>query len=220
MDPLLVVRQGLLFLHLVAFALAFAEIVRADFRLLRAPRIDFAGLDTSARLVGVALLALWITGLGLVALDTGFDPAAIAAKPKLVAKLIAVTVLTGNGVLLHHYAFPVLRSGARSHVRVATIAALGAVSSVSWTYAAFAGSARLIAGAMSLEGFLLLYGLGLISGIGVAVLVVAPMLRSRLAAGMPRTLRPVDDEAKWSEDREGQPVPVLVEEPLPLRESA
>ncbi|MEO7222894.1 MAG: hypothetical protein ABIY37_10510, partial [Devosia sp.] len=132
----------------------------------------------------------------------------------------AVTVLTGNGVLLHHFAFPMLRDGVRSPARLATIAALGGISSVSWTCAAFVGSARMIAGAMSLEAFLGLYGLGLTSGIRVAVLVVAPMLRSRLSAGMPRTLKRVVDEATWSEDIERHAVPGLVDGPVPLRKSA
>lgn len=212
MDPLLAVRQGLLFLHLVAFALAFAEIVRADWRLLRQPRIDFPALDATARLAGLALLALWVTGLGLVAFDTGLDVAAIAAKPKLVAKLIAVTVLTGNGVLLHHFAFPTLRAGARSAVHLTTIAALGAISSVSWTFAAFTGSARLIAGAMSLEAFLALYSVGLASGIAVAVIAVAPMLRRRLDSNRPRALMLVDDAAEWAADAEGRPAREVVPE--------
>jgi hypothetical protein len=211
MDTVLLVRQGLLFLHLVAFAIAFAEIVRADWRLLRTPRIDFGALHATAGLVGLMLLMLWATGLGLIALDTGFDPSAIAARPKLVMKLIAVTVLTANGVLLHHFAFPQLRVGVRSHSRLAVIAALGAISTVTWTYAAFVGSARLIAGAMSLEAFLALYGIGLVTGIAVAVIVVAPVLRTRLTAQAPRTLTPVDDLAQWTADSDAES-PVIVEE--------
>jgi hypothetical protein len=217
MDPLLLLRQGLLFLHLVAFAIAFAEIVRADWRLLRAARIDFGALHATAGLVGLMLLLLWATGLGLIALDTGFDPAAIAGKPKLVAKLIAVTVLTGNGVLLHHFAFPQLRSGARSPSRLTLIAALGAISTVTWTYAAFVGSARLIAGAMSLEAFLALYGIGLVTGIAVAVIVVAPLLRTRLIAQAPRTLTPVDDLAQWTADSD---IDALDEDAPPQRKRA
>jgi hypothetical protein len=209
-----------LFLHLVAFALAFAEIVRADWQLLRAPRIDVAALDATARLVGLALLALWVTGLGLVGLETAFEPSAIAAKPKLVAKLFAVTVLTGNGLLLHHYAFPALRGGVQSPARLATTAALGAISSVSWTYAAFAGSARLIAGALSVEGFLLLYGFGLTIGIGVAVLAVAPTLQVRLAAERPRTSVPAEDEARWAEDAEADTVAAPINDTPRVRESA
>ena len=213
MDPVLLARQGLLFLHLVAFALAFAEIVRADWRLLRATRIDFVALHATAGLVGLMLLMLWATGLGLVGLDTGFDPAAIAARPKLVAKLIAVTVLTANGVLLHRFAFPQLQGGAHSPSRLGVIAALGAISTVTWTYAAFVGSARLIAGAMTLEAFLALYGVGLVAGVAVAVIIVAPILRARLAAQAPRTLTPADDLAQWTADSDGTvEAPIEVEE--------
>lgn len=216
MDALLFLRQGLLFLHLVAFAFAVAEVLRGDWQLLRARSLDVAGLHRTASVVSLALAALWITGLGLVALDTGFDPAAIAAKPKLVTKFIVVTALTINGVLLHRFAFPMLGgAAARSVAGSALIASLGAISSVSWIYAAFVGSARLIAGIMSLEAFLALYGIGLAGGVAVAVLVVAPLLRRRLDARAPRTLMPLDDEAKWRGDtdvavdgRPADPVPV------------
>src|SRR5262245_2419069 len=138
MDALLFVRQGLLLLHLAAFAIAVAEVLRGDWRLLRAQRPDIAGLHRTASVVSLALIALWISGLGLVAFDTGFDPAAIAAKPKLVTKFIVVTALTLNGVLLHRFAFPMLGGvAARSVVGSALIASLGAISSVSWIFAAF-----------------------------------------------------------------------------------
>jgi hypothetical protein len=156
--------------------------------------------------VGIALLALWATGLGLIALDTGFDPVAIAAKPKLVTKLIVVTVLTGNGLLLHRFAFPALSGRAfGSTASLSLIAALGAISTVSWLYAAFVGSARLIAGMMNLEAFLALYGIGLVTGIAVAVIAVVPLLRARLAAAAPRTILPVREEAQWAADDDGRP---------------
>jgi len=209
MDAVLLVRQGLLFLHIVVFAVAFAEIVRADWALLRTPRIDFSGLGATARVVTLSLIGLWVTGLGLIALDTGFDPAIISARPKLVAKLIAVTVLTGNGVLLHHHAFPMLRRSMHPPGRLAGAVALGAISTVSWTFAAFVGSARLIAGAMSLEAFLALYGIGLVAGVAVAVIAVAPLLRAKLR---PRTLIPEDDIAKWEDDPESVPTEVVAAE--------
>jgi hypothetical protein len=200
MDAVLLVRQGLLFLHIVVFAIAFAEIARADWTLLRTPRVDLVALGTTARVVAASLIGLWATGLGLIALDTGFDPAMIAARPKLVAKLIAVTVLTGNGVLLHHHAFPMLRQAMLPPARLAVVAALGAISTVTWTFAAFVGSARLIAGAMTLEAFLALYGIGLVAGVAVALIAVTPVLRVKLG---PRTLVPADEAAQWANDPEG-----------------
>jgi hypothetical protein len=218
MDPILLVRQALLFAHLVAFAIAFAEIARGDLRLLREPVLDLDALERTARVASLTLLALWLTGLGLVALDTGFDPVAIAARPKLVAKLLVVTVLTGNGILLHRFAFPSLaaRSG-QSRTSVALIAALGAISSVSWTYAAFVGSARLIASSMSLEAFLALYGIGLLAGVTTALLAVTPLLHARLAARAPRQLEGTTDLEQWAADTDPEQVePVSV----PLRRRA
>jgi hypothetical protein len=202
MEPLLVLRQGLLFAHLCVFALAFAEIVHGDLRLLRQPRLDLDALGRTAGIVGASLLMLWLTGIGLVALETGLDPAAIAARPKLLAKLVVVSVLSANGVLLHHLAFPMLRTGgAQSHWGSVLVASLGAVSSVSWTYAAFVGSARIIAAGMTLDRFLLLYGAALAGGAFVAVAMVAPLLRQRFARHAPHALDAAD-LPKWEADKE------------------
>jgi hypothetical protein len=204
MEPLLALRQGLLFAHLCVFALAFAEIVHGDLRLLRQPRLDLDALGRTARIVGVSLLMLWITGIGLVALETGFDPAPTAAKPKLLAKLVVVSALSANGVLLHHLAFPMLRTGAaRSSAASIVVAVLGAVSTVSWGYAAFLGSARIIAAGMTLDRFLLLYGAALAGGLFVAVTIVAPLLRQRLARHASRGPDPAD-LAKWEADSDAR----------------
>jgi hypothetical protein len=209
MDAVTLVRQALLYAHLIAFAVALAEIIRADWRVLWAVP-DPAALHRTARLVAWTLLGLWVTGLGLTGLDTGFDPAIIAAKPKLLTKLVVVVALSGNGVLLHRIAFPLLGSSAPRRPAVTIlIAALGAVSTVSWFFAAFVGVARLIAGSMTLGGFLALYATALAGGVLLAALVVAPMLRTRLAAARP--IRRAPDEAQWLADDE--PTPATRPEP-------
>lgn len=206
MDAVMLLRQGLLYAHLLAFALAIAEIARGDWRLLR-QKEDFAALQQTALLVSWALLALWITGLGLVGLETGFDLSVIAGKPKLVTKLVVVIALTGNGVLLHRLAFPLLAGGLADSGTARLVAALGAISTVSWLYAAFLGVGRIVAGAMTLNGFLALYGLALAAGIGCAVLVVAPLLRQRMApAARRRPMRP-SDETLWLADEDIETIP-------------
>jgi hypothetical protein len=200
MDPVLLVRQGLLFAHVILFAIALSEIVREDWRMLRGGG-DFAELHGIAQRVSWLLLGLWVTGLGLVWFDTGFELSAIAAKPKLAAKLIVVLVLTANGALLHSLAFPMLHQGIRSQLVAALIAALGAISTVSWFMAAFMGQARIIAPAMTLGGFLELFGVGLVSGITVAILVVAPRLRDRVHIG---SIPDQDDAAKWRADTDAE----------------
>ena len=53
----------------------------------------------------IALVVLWITGLAVIGMDTGFDTGLLATKPKLLAKLTVVAVLTVNSLGLHLLAF-------------------------------------------------------------------------------------------------------------------
>jgi hypothetical protein len=171
------VRQLLLFAHLIAFAFALVAVVREDVSLLRSRRVDAAQLKATARTIFGLLTLLWITGIALIGLDVGFDPAVLAAKPKLAAKLTVALLLTANGCLLHWVAFPMLTKPQRWPGLSATVCALlGAISSVSWVFAAFVGVSRLIAPAMTYNGFLALYGFGLAGGLVVAMGYVWPHL--------------------------------------------
>lgn len=201
METVTLIKQGVLFAHLLFFAIAVGEILRADWRMFRDNVIDQHALEATARVVAFALAGLWASGLALVYIDTGFDPALIAEKPKLIAKVVVVLALSANGALLHTVAFPMLRGGMVANRHSAQIcSALGAISTVSWLYAAFVGVARVIAAKMTLVDFLALYGLGLAMGIGVALLVVAPSLERRAAAADRISSLPGDDEAKWVAD--------------------
>ena len=207
MDVVTLARQALLFAHVIAFAIAMAEVLRGDLKLLRERQIDLVSLARTARLVSYALLALWITGGALVWIETGFDPATILSKPKLVTKLIVVAALSANGGLLHSAAFPMLEHGRAAPMRTTVLCSLlGAVSTVSWFYAAFLGVGRIIAPAMTLSTFLELYAVLLVGGLTVAGLVVAPIVARRIVpaesapmpAAEPLVLMP--DEAKWRQD--------------------
>lgn len=184
MDMLTVAaRQLLLFAHLIGFALAFAAILREDVALLKAQRLDVDQLAATGRTIAWLLGFLWVTGTGLIWLEVGMDMALLAAKPKLLAKLAVVGVLTLNGVLLHWLALPMLAQPPYSHRGAATLcAALGAVSSVSWVFASFLGAARIIAPLLSLVGFMALYFCGLGIGVSIAFLLVRPRIE-RLLAG-------------------------------------
>jgi hypothetical protein len=205
MDFVTLAKQAALYLHVIAFAVAIAEVFRGDLRLLRQRRIDPLALARTARLVSYALLVLWASGLILIYIDTGFDPAAILSKPKLVAKLIVVAALSANGALLHTAAFPLLENGRRTPYRAALVCSLlGSISTVSWLYAAFLGVGRVIAPAMTLELFLALYGVALLGGLVVAAFVVAPMLARRIAAPGPTVtlVARAPDEQHWRDDAE------------------
>jgi len=182
MDMLTVAaRQLLLFAHLIGFALAFAAILREDMALLSAQRVDAQKLVAAGRTIAWMLGFLWVTGIGLLLLEFGWDLTALASRPKLLAKLAVVCVLTLNGALLHRLALPALAGPVHSPRRAATLCAvLGAVSSVSWLLASFMGASRLIAPWMSLGGFLALYVAGLCMGLLVALTLVRPRVERLL----------------------------------------
>jgi hypothetical protein len=171
-------RQGLLFGHLILFALALATIAREDLHLLTARRVDAQALKKTAAHIAWLLALLWISGLALVALDHRLDLAELATvKPKLAAKLTVVSVLTVNGLLLHWVAFPLLtHPRRRPHRAAAMCAVLGAVSSVTWMYASFVGAARLIAPMTGYYDFIALYLIGLAGGLVVAIVFVRPRI--------------------------------------------
>ncbi|MGF6700375.1 hypothetical protein OKW38_004987 [Paraburkholderia sp. MM5496-R1] len=175
-------RQLLLYSHTLAFAFAIVRVLREDVALLTARRIDAVRLETTGRTIAGLLGLLWITGVAMILLGTGLHVAVLVSKPKLAAKLTVVCLLTANGLLLHRVAFPMLTTPQRRPRRAATICVLlGAISSVSWLYASFVGVARLIAPAMSYTGFLALYGVGLVGGIGTALAVARPRVERLLA---------------------------------------
>jgi hypothetical protein len=174
---LTLVHQGVLYLHLVAFAIAFAAVAREDLAVLRTRRIDLPRLAATARVLVGALALLWLSGAALLWIDVGPDLQAVLESPKRLAKILVVSALTANGLALHWLAFPMLREARGSGVRVPV--ALGAVSSVSWAYASFVGVARVVAPAWQLGDFMALYGALLVASVGGALVFVRPSLLER-----------------------------------------
>lgn len=169
------VRQGLLFLHLLLFAYAIVQVLSADFDLIRAKPLDTATLMILEKRVGIVLIGLWLTGAGLVVLEVKGDLALLIGQPKLAAKLLVVAVLTLNGLALHWLAFPRIRAPRENPRRCAVICSvLGSISTVSWLYAAFIGSARLLAPFMTLEMFIALYLAVAATGVMIALTLVRP----------------------------------------------
>ena len=188
MDSLTWLHQGVLFMHLVAFAIAFSAVLREDLFLLRARGIDLDRLVSTARTLTAALAVLWLTGLGLVAFDIGLDPHALLASAKASAKVVVVAALTANGIALHALAFPVLRGSAGpsdcagDRVRATVPVILGAVSTASWLQASFIGVSRLVAPAMSFSDYMALYGLLVAGAVACALVFVRPRVERLLIA--------------------------------------
>jgi hypothetical protein len=159
MSALSLLHQALLFVHVIAFAMTLAAVLREDLRLLTTQRIDAPRLLHTARAVSLGLLALWASGLALVAIDAADSAGPWWPSAKLQAKLIVVAVLTVNGWALHAWVFPRLWGVAVCIDRSLWPAAvLGAISSASWVTASFVGVARVVSPWWSFAGFMALYG--------------------------------------------------------------
>ena len=105
LDSTAVARMGLILGHLLAFALAAVGIALGDLALFRKRQVDADMLGHAKQVVKWALYALWATGLAVIWLDTRFDLAVLASKPKLLAKLTVAVALSANGWLLHRVVF-------------------------------------------------------------------------------------------------------------------
>lgn len=184
-----VLRLLALYAHVLACFAAAAGIVLGDLAVFMRRRIDHEQLREGTVWVSRALLALWITGLVIIGIDTGFAPAVIVSKGKLLAKLAVVVVLTLNGFALHRWALPRLLAPAgdadyaRQAAKVPSL--LGAVSACSWLFAAFLGLAKVLATVMGVGGFLELYGLGLVLAMAVAWVWARPRLARQLREPSP-----------------------------------
>lgn len=176
-----ILRVLLVVVHLLAVGVAVGLVFWQDLALLRSRRLNALRFRLSAVRVTRALMVLWASGLAILALDTGFDPAKIAGLPRTQAKLLVVSLLTFNGWALHRIAFPALlgaRTRAPSARTAAVVSVLGAVSSVSWVYAMFVGVARPLAQALGFAGFISVYLGLLLAALAVALVFVRPQVQT------------------------------------------
>jgi hypothetical protein len=205
LDPAALERMALLIGHVFFFATAAGAIAFGDYAIFYRPRIDLRLLGRATSVVMLALGGLWLTGLGLIWLDTGFHIAEIASRPKLLAKLTVVSALTLNGLALHGAALPRLSMFHGDPRRAATLpAVLGAVSATTWIYAACIGLGAPVAAVLGYRGFMLLYILALSIAIAVSLGVVRP----RLARQMRRSsyaMRARAESAVPRRDSQGAP---------------
>jgi len=175
-------RMCLIMLHIMALAAAAIAIAFGDYSLFKCKgKIDYQMLHNSARAVTFTLIALWLTGLGIIWLDTHFIWESIISKPKLLSKLTIVTILTLNGMALHWLAFPRLQATHTDRLKGATLPAIfGAVSAATWTYAAFLGIGKAAAPILGYVGFIALYAFAVSVAIAVAMVMVRPRIAEQL----------------------------------------
>ena len=146
LDSTAVARMGLILGHLLAFALAAVGIALGDLALFRKRHVDADMLGHAKHVVKWSLYALWATGLAVIWLDTRFDLAVLATKPKLLAKLTVAVALSANGWLLHRVVFHRFTVGQDDPERASVLPAIaGAISAASWLFAAFIGVGKAVA---------------------------------------------------------------------------
>lgn len=146
-------RMAVIFLHLIACCVAIGLVLTSDIAMVKQlikgdpnDRMDAQHLADLQKTVSRALIALWVTGVAIVTLDASIKGWGYFANPKLQSKIAIVTLLTLNGFALHKYVLPLLQK-AGSLLRLSFSQRLmaifaGAVSGVSWFYAALLGVGR------------------------------------------------------------------------------
>jgi hypothetical protein len=97
------------FAHLAAMAAGLGAVIFADSSILRriarptTPQ-QLAVIHHAHGVITIALVVLWLSGIALLGLKTGFDPARMS--PKLLTKLGTVSVLTVTAVMMAKVALP------------------------------------------------------------------------------------------------------------------
>ena len=140
--------------HIVAVAIGFGAAFLTDMHALRhlAAPIDksfISSMHAYHTTIWYSVIAMWITGLVMIYIRTGFDLASFT--PKLFAKLVTVSLLTINAQFIGAKVMPLIKLN-RGHSLMSLplkaklrLAAIGAVSTASWMLALALGSSKILA---------------------------------------------------------------------------
>lgn len=141
----------IIYAHLLAACVAIGILLIQDMAIIRSRGASLSNsaineLIKSARIVSVALISLWVTGILLVVIGYFENPQQYLLNQKLWAKFTIVFILTINGIFLHFYSFPrvtgIYGLLNLSVVEQVLVTLSGAISSVSWLFACYLGVAR------------------------------------------------------------------------------
>lgn len=188
-------RLGIVYIHLIACCVAIGLVFTSDVtfvsRLLKGDsRYDSEHLAVLQKTVSVALATLWITGLVIVVRDASLSGWSYYLNPKIQAKVLIVCLLTLNGFLLHSAVLPSLKKAGEllklSPARSVLAAFAGAVSAVSWFYAAMLGVGRPLNWKYSLSELLAMYPVFIAAGF-VAMLLFTAWAKHRITAARLRS---------------------------------
>ncbi|MFC5473627.1 hypothetical protein [Paraherbaspirillum soli] len=186
-------RLGIVYAHLIACCVAIGLVLTSDIAMIK-QLINGDALDHSdnthladlKKTVSLSLIALWITGIAIVWMDVSGKGLVYFLNPKMQAKITIVVLLTINGFLLHSTVMPALQK-AGSLLKLSfsqrTLALFtGAVSGVSWFYAAMLGVGRPLAWKYSLVQLLAAYPV-LIAGGFFTMLLLTMWAKNNMGNG-------------------------------------
>jgi hypothetical protein len=168
------IRTILIFAHLIVFAFAITTLYKSDAKLIYT-RPNQDEIKTMGDQMLIYLIVLWITGLGVIYIDTEFSLEKIFSAQKLLTKLTCVGVLTLNAFVLHFVVFEKLAKEQLTKIDMKVMSIAGAISTASWTFAGFLGVARPLVIHLNLTDFMCLYGFILIAAI-IGALALTPMI--------------------------------------------
>lgn len=193
-------RMAIVYPHLIACCVAIGLVLTSDIALIRQlinghspTQHDDQHMASLQKTVSLALIALWITGISIIALDMSSKGWSYLMNPKLQAKILIVTLLTFNGFILHSTVIPAMKKvGSLLDLALSQrLLALfsGVISGVSWFYAAMLGIGRPLNWKYSLLEILLAYPLLIAAGF-VSMLALTAWAKQRHQSVFAQPLRP------------------------------
>lgn len=169
-------RMGIVYVHLLACCVAVGLVLTSDISMAKkmlkhgaAATFDKPHFNSLQKVVSLSLAILWLTGISIIGLDVSGAGLEYFNNPKIQAKIIIVSLLTLNGILLHNTVMPLMLK-AGSMLRMTPNAQMlavtsGTFSAVSWFYAAMLGIARPLSWKYSLTEVMAFYPLLIVAGI-------------------------------------------------------
>ncbi len=167
--------------HLLALSLGLGGAVLLDlvtcrfFLTSRITPTNYALIAFASSIVGMALVALWISGLAFLAHYYFVAPEKLA-NPKIWVKLGVVLILTLNGAFIHRKVLPFLEAQVGLSLfhgttasRRAMLLTTAAISGVSWFFPMVYGAIRQLHPAESLAQGALAFAVPYLLVLGVAV---------------------------------------------------
>ncbi|NQD92411.1 hypothetical protein HP532_07080 [Pseudomonas sp. CrR25] len=182
-------RLGIVYAHLIACCVAIGMVLTSDFAMIKelfkggkSHLQDSQHMESLQKTVSGALAVLWVTGLAIIWVDIGDKGLSYLLNPKLQAKIAIVMLLTFNGMLLHGLVLPALQKAGsllklQFSMRMFALFA-GALSGVSWFYAAMLGVGRPLSWKYSLMEILAAYPVLIIGGF-MAMALLTQWAKSR-----------------------------------------